>query len=565
MEEQKLTQEFKEKIDEMLRKNDCKLPIVASIGKQSKGKSYFMGKLFGGDIPNKHNQFVEKGTDVFYIKTCKNFLLLDMEGLEGKEGTTERDMLNFAITYALSSIFILHISQEDLENSVFIESFSYYFWHASKLSLKFNPAKPKILLMIRDPRISEEKKETVLFYNRAVEKFEKKINEKILGYIKTFHDNTLNALSSPDTKKLETAVINQGVLHLLDEQKTRKFKIKKYFCIYYIESFKKGPKYYEMNKNFEITKMDFEIISNLIYEICSQYRPACMSPFFDPKNYFDVSYGISRRIHEKNSYEITRESMVECIYLEVNYNSFSHFRDFFGYLRFMESFYEIFIPIAKINSSLTVNVNENTSQNKIIEIRGLFKSDMGKIINGAFGYYEYAEYANKYIKYLTVFKFCKMFGIDPKHPNQSLYASVDSILSRNVRENTIAQVAKIWKEKKEYECFAYFDDEFRNMVSVLMKFRFKLYESLFEIYKEKIKKSLKTTPSELITRFDIVVCEKYEEPISQLLLLTGQSKNFSQIETYLNDLRDLQKLLIIQDIEKYYSGLKNSIIYPESR
>ena len=69
-----------------------------------------MGRLFNDStIPNKHGQ------------------LVGMEGLEGNQGSIERDIFNFTTTFALTDIILLHITQADLENAVFLDNFAYTF------------------------------------------------------------------------------------------------------------------------------------------------------------------------------------------------------------------------------------------------------------------------------------------------------------------------------------------------------------------------------------------------------------------------------------------------------
>ena len=148
------------------------LPIVSSIGKQSTGKSYFLGKMPNDDsIENKNSQFCKRGTSLLFSKVYEEFLLLDMEGLESDQGTVERDILNFAATFSTSDVLLLHITQLDLETNTLIDSFSYTFWHSTKISSKFSLRLPEIILLIRDPRISLESEKTLAFYRTIINDF----------------------------------------------------------------------------------------------------------------------------------------------------------------------------------------------------------------------------------------------------------------------------------------------------------------------------------------------------------------------------------------------------------
>ena len=148
------------------------LPIVSSIGKQSTGKSYFLGKMPNDDsIENKNSQFCKRGTSLLFSKVYEEFLLLDMEDLEGDQVTVERDILNFASTFSTSDVLLLHITQLDLETNTLIDSFSYTFWHSTKISSKFSLRLPEIILLIRDPRISLESEKTLAFYRTIINDF----------------------------------------------------------------------------------------------------------------------------------------------------------------------------------------------------------------------------------------------------------------------------------------------------------------------------------------------------------------------------------------------------------
>ena len=101
---------------------------MASIGKQSLGEFYFLGRLFNDStIPNKHGQLVNRGNNAQFSKVYRDSQLVGMEGLEGNQGSIERDIFNFTTTFALTDIILLHITQADLENAVFLDNFAYTF------------------------------------------------------------------------------------------------------------------------------------------------------------------------------------------------------------------------------------------------------------------------------------------------------------------------------------------------------------------------------------------------------------------------------------------------------
>ena len=152
MNDSDLLLEFRNKIIEVTRSISPNFPIVGSIGKQSRGKSYFCGKLFNRPISNKLNSTEAQGTRIFYSELFDHFVLLDMEGLENESVSIKRDVFNFCSILTISDIILLHITHEDLENQVFIDTFSFLFWQSSRIAKKHRLFPPQIFLILRDPR-----------------------------------------------------------------------------------------------------------------------------------------------------------------------------------------------------------------------------------------------------------------------------------------------------------------------------------------------------------------------------------------------------------------------------
>ena len=125
--EDKLT-EFKDKYCQALSGIPLTQPIISSMGKQSCGKSQLLGKLFQDEsIPNKLNKLVTQGTHYLFSKSFNDYLLIDSEGLENEGAQNERDFFNMSTVLSISDIVLLHITQNDLENQIFQQTFSYLF------------------------------------------------------------------------------------------------------------------------------------------------------------------------------------------------------------------------------------------------------------------------------------------------------------------------------------------------------------------------------------------------------------------------------------------------------
>lgn len=554
---------FKGKYEEVLCGNDCRLRIVASIGKQSKGKSYFMGKVFGENIPNKHGMCVDKGTDILFWVRCRNFLLLDMEGLEGKKGTEERDMLNFVVSFTLANVVLLHISHDDLENSTFIENFSYGFWQSSILSCKLNATAPKIILLIRDPRISKECKETVFFYKELVKKFERMVNQKVKEYENEHYSRAERVLSQSAKSEEDKANVAKRLTDLM-AKKIEKFFIDAHFCIYFVDSFKKGIKYCKMNNEFCIVKSNFEEIFSLVSEYCITSCSNPQSPqSYSANKYWGVNSPLSQRIHQMLLPDISnnRHKIFEIIYFEVKYNLFSHFRNFFGYLRLMEKYYFKALKLEKIEIKIRTSIDQNSPDLKIRKLREDHGNALEKYFTKHLSNPEHIEYIKNYLKYCSTLSFCETFRFDPGYPFSTLYQKIENIFRSDTEDKRNKELVIIEKSLKGYQCLVYYNQEFVDMVNLILQPKFKFYQALFGIYQRRIDYHLHLIQeySDLNKIYSGLTIENYEDLMNKILLLLGQKKNFLQVNQFLSDLKELHKFLMLQKIHRPKLG--NSIVY----
>ena len=130
-------QEMKFEITQRLIENDGSIPILSSIGKQTREKSFFLSKFLNDNlIPNKHGQFVDQGTNGVFSKLYNKFLLFDVEGFENQGTQIQRDIFSFASILSISDIILLHISQVNMQNNRFISSFSYICFQALRIQKK---------------------------------------------------------------------------------------------------------------------------------------------------------------------------------------------------------------------------------------------------------------------------------------------------------------------------------------------------------------------------------------------------------------------------------------------
>ena len=103
--------------------------VVASGGEQSLGKSYFLNQHFGANFEYKLSPDHGKMTIGANIYEIDNMCILDLEGFDSNDNSTERENQNITLSLAFSKIYLLHIPHSKLQ-SKFIERFSYSYWNA---------------------------------------------------------------------------------------------------------------------------------------------------------------------------------------------------------------------------------------------------------------------------------------------------------------------------------------------------------------------------------------------------------------------------------------------------
>lgn len=557
-----LLEAFKAKYLHALDWNNGNLPIVASIGKQSKGKSYFLGKLFGEDIPNKHNEYVEKGTDILYEKVINNnFLLFDMEGLEGNQGQIERDILNFATTFVIVDVVLLHASQEDLENMVFMENFAYVMWHSTKISQKFSLELPKIIVLIRDPRISKEDQETVDFYNTLIRNFEDSVNRKIYEFEGDLIDSIKQALLNANKKQKEEEkkAIEKSIEKMKNDRITDMFKILYHFCIYSQEKFSRGRVYYEMDFDFSLRKSDFANLRNVINRIIAEkHENFVIASQFNPQDYLNIDNQASRHIHEATSYaasvENSKKTLFLNIWIEVKYNVFSHFRSIDGYLRFMEGYNRYSHKFEKINKEIASKVKKNLSGPEKISLQEQHRKEIQVDLVKCFDDPIQRAYVLPYLKYLSAVSYSETFGLNPGVTENCSYQQLSAVINFFTAENNNHVLTQTEKNKMMYECLGYYEREFREIVKIILQHKFKLFKVLFCIYKKRISDFLQVDfkyKEEVKGHFEAVYEEDYSGEVMKLISCLDLTEHFQRIRVYdfIRFLKNLEQTLVLNKLE----------------
>ena len=555
----KLVNDFADQYLRSLRENNQQ--IVASIGKQSSGKSFFLGRLFNDDdrIVNKHNECVTRGTNVLNSIPFDEFLLFDMEGLQGDMSSVERDILNFSATFALADVLLLHISQSDIESTIFLESISYSFWQSSKISSKFGLDLPKIILLIRDPRVSKPHKKTLKFYSKIVASFQEKVNMRVSemenDYIRRINEVILK---SPNSSKKKKKQATEAIENLSNQIPIAQFKISCYFCVYFRQGFvEEKSKYLQMKTSRTIEVSNFEDLSNKIKEYLQEnLKSISIANEFSHGEFFGIENPNSQKIHEiLCRYRCcSKEIIFKNVLLEIKYNVFSHFRNIDGYLRFIEKFDKYLVQFEKLNAKISKKIKDSkpgiSTDKKIKKLKAEHAQCKNKIINEAFES-EFTEYIPPYLKYLSAISFCDTFRLNQGIEDSFSYQALSTFILFSDPKHSDHQLTQIEKNINMYKCLEYYDIEFEEMIKTMLNYKFQLYKTIYSIYKTKILDLQKTNfrfKEDLDKNLGTLRNEmNLGDRISTLIRLLSLNDIYPSIDlfAFLGHLRNLHELLTL--------------------
>ena len=163
---------------------------IFSMGDQSTGKSYLLGKMFPECGFSAKRDISQKGTDVVEFKKISDgYYLADMEGFNGTDEVSKaRDILNISIAFQLGELVIFHIKCGNILTRHFIEMFSFrIFQSLINIDREISNEYSKIGIFLRDVEIiyednDSEQEALKRAYNRIrelKEDFKKKVNEEL--------------------------------------------------------------------------------------------------------------------------------------------------------------------------------------------------------------------------------------------------------------------------------------------------------------------------------------------------------------------------------------------------
>ena len=270
---------------------------------------------------------------------------------------------------------------------------------------------PKIIILIRDPRISLKNDTTINYYSNLIKEFELSINKNIEKYehrLMQLLENKLNQYTSENENGANIA--RNAFKWLRAEKVSNEFKVEKYYTIYYRASFDNDEehKYYELIKvhdKYIFSNTNFLELSRFLNESSIAENPLNINP--------SATTNIQKMIDMDNKTLKTRQILVENIFIECQNNFFSHFRDIEGFLRFLEQYLNIFPEIEKINKLIPKNIPNETIRLENCSFGITLRHELDKIIYANITDAVLQKQINLYIKYLYVYNYSEIFSIEP--------------------------------------------------------------------------------------------------------------------------------------------------------
>ncbi|OMJ79349.1 hypothetical protein SteCoe_20642 [Stentor coeruleus] len=548
-------------ISEDLKTNLCDMvgrvpkthSIVVSTGKQSRGKSTFLQNLFQDfTIPSKSYQNISRGTVGFTVKQYENLVLVDMEGLESFNSDPRRDIFNLCSTFTIADIVLLHISHDDLENRDFINSFAFRFLQSAKTCLKYKEKLPQIILLIRDPRWVNKNKETSNDYDNLVENFRGNVNDAIIRmfmrFSDLFRDEALNNSVSEEEKKENINAVNM----MNNGLSMCYFLISCYYCVYFnIDIETQKTHYYELKhlvgqpSYFEDS--NFPSLFNIITETC--YKKKQIQGLCDHKNYqplfgidSELVYSIQRILDYSS--EVCLSHIIEHIHIDVAHNIFFKYFDENLVLRTVEYFNKLRRGIEKISEEIIEAGSKCTNELSILKIRNKHQDKIGRLLEKETKDRELMIDIISYFKYLSALSFANCFSLVKGVKNSYSFQTLESIFMFGTKDITSHQISKMKDSITRFRCLFYFDDEFEEILKILMKDYFKLNESIFSLYKTIIENTLQED-------------YRYYDVLSKQVSLYQQADYISNIEKMLEPLSPYLSGIHLPETQDFIEKLKD--------
>ena len=217
---------FSKSIIDIITQKEPNSIVVASIGQQSLGKSYFLNTHFGTEFKKKEAGDIKKCTIDAEAFQLKNIYLMDYEGIDSNDNSTIREHYNLTLSLAFSDIILMHIMYKNL-NEAYIERFAFSYWLAIKSLNKKKQKLPKFVLLLRESSFQNgiNDQEINKRLKEYVGNFIGNVNER-LNY---FNSSIEELIRKDDQITDKDSFIEYNIPNLSDYA----FKVFDYYPVYY--------------------------------------------------------------------------------------------------------------------------------------------------------------------------------------------------------------------------------------------------------------------------------------------------------------------------------------------
>ncbi|OMJ81067.1 hypothetical protein SteCoe_18522 [Stentor coeruleus] len=492
---------FKNRLIEIVEDNNSK-PILVSIGKQNMGKSFFLGHFLNDpSIPSKHGVLTSRGSANFFTRIYSDlgFLLLDMECFEIEKSEYKRDAFNFCSVFTIADIILMNISHEDLENQIFIDSFSLNYWRYCKSAIKYKKKYPFIILAIRDPRWNDHTDYSLQAYSNLVEEFTFKINTKIKEFTKDFM-LVIETFLNEENERTEDREVAKKMIE--DNGMNRyEFRIDYHFVVFFKEGSDDNPgQYYELIKNDDLS-ISFD--NNSRFEKALVYiQQKCQEIINSEKmSYNIVNLNINKTeeilrlksmIKKEKERNLSKANIIKEIYIEAKYDVMMNYTNKKDFYIFMEGYYRIYKYLEQINNIITQEFSkDNIDVKKRNELANTYKNQIEEVINQTQLSEDNKKELYGYLKFLSAKCYCETLKLNKKSTERAPFQALIFAIKYNKCKNLMQhQIKEISKRKLMFQHLFYYDEDFEDIIKHLYFKEIFLLKSLYSIYEDVLSSSI---------------------------------------------------------------------------
>ncbi|OMJ77646.1 hypothetical protein SteCoe_22728 [Stentor coeruleus] len=548
------------------------LPIIASLGKKNCGKSSFMRFILHDNYDVQElNRKILDDPNSFSYKKYQDLVLVKMHDLESQDDRSENTLLRFSSCLALADILFLHISHTDLQNDTFIQTFASNYLQSVKTCLKYRQDLPNIIILVRDPQWLGIDPELYNEYKNIVELFLNKVNYIIdvlfRKFCLMFEEEAIKSSDNENEKKENIEAISK----LREELPRYHLEINNFYVVYcQFDNQNNKPWYYGIEpcsiaeKDFQVCYFD-ELSQNILRtchekrQISDQYLSLNSTPISGIRNEMTNRIQIMLQNYSNQN---PRRRIFEHIRTELKYNIFTKYKDESDCLKLLRYFTSLRKEIDKINTSIISTNKTKFTEIEIQQIRNKHQNEIERLISENIDDRELMISIIGYFKYITAITFANTFSVTPNFKDSYCYEAFEYIFFFSRDDEIISnQFSTVETNLCKFRCLFYYDEEMEDIIKTLIPDYFKIYESIFCIYKDVIDCSLRQNYKykEIFDKeAEIFMQNNYIENLEKLVNLLSNFIvcDFMDVKEFLSMLKSIhiQALLNKKNTTEFYSG-----------